>query len=702
MLDLIMAIHCHQPVGNFDHVFDKAHANCYRPILELLESHSSVKAGLHFSGPLLEWFEDHRPDTLDLLAHLIQRGQVEPLSGGFFEPLLATIPERDARGQVLMMNEYILKRFGRKPLGFWLTERIWDPNLPRTLAGTEVTYTIVDDTHFYYAGLTADKIYGRYITEKEGHTMSLLATPMEMRYVIPFRPVEDVIGHLRGMHAAGRGLAVYGDDGEKFGLWPGTHDWVIQQGWLNHFFSAVAENADWLRTVLPGDFVADSTPLGRLYLPPASYEEMTEWALPPEQGETLEDIIASLKNDGRWEAWRPFVRGGVWDNFLVKYDESNRMHKKMLFISERVDNEPEAREALWRGQCNCAYWHGLFGGLYMGHLRRAIHENLIRAHARLAAEGEETPQLITLDFDKDGAEEIIIGTPSLSLGLDPQRGGALFDLCHLGRALNLSDTLTRRREAYHRRLQDLKGHNEGESADVKSIHEIVHAKEEGLERLLIVDGYTRCSLLDHVLDYGVGPEAYAMNHYEERGDFIQGTYQVQQAQSVSGEAVVTLIRQGRAGSAGVALKKTLRCGKGPRFQVNYELEGLGPETVTGLYGCEFNLNLFSDQDDQRYYSCPETGGRREVAETGSEERVTTFALVNGPDRLTTVFTFSRPMAAWFYPLMTVSQSEDGFERTYQGSSLLFMAPLELAQGERFHLQIDIELVETQGILSAQR
>ncbi len=697
MLDLIMVIHCHQPVGNFDHVFEKAHANCYRPILDLLESHGSVKVGLHFSGPLLEWFENHRPDSLDLLARLIQRGQVEPLSGGFFEPLLATIPERDARGQVLMMNEYILKRFGRRPRGFWLTERIWDPNLPRALAGTEMAYTIVDDTHFYYAGLTADQIYGRYITEKEGHTMSLLATPMEMRYVIPFRPVEDVIGHLRGMHEAGRGLAVYGDDGEKFGLWPGTHEWVIQQGWLNHFFGTIAENADWLRTVLPGDFVEDSKSLGRVYLPAASYEEMTEWALPPEQGETLEDIIASLKNDGRWDTWRPFVRGGVWDNFLVKYDESNRMHKKMLFISERTDNEPEVREALWRGQCNCAYWHGLFGGLYMGHLRRAIHENLIRAHALLAARTEPAVQLLTLDFDKDGAEEIIISTPSLSLGLDPQRGGALFDLCHLSRALNLSDTLTRRRETYHRRLQELPGQQEEESADVKSIHEIVHAKEEGLERFLVVDGYTRSSLLDHFLDYGVRPEAYAMNQYEERGDFIQGIYQAEQVRSAAGEVLVMLHREGRVGSAGLALKKILRCGKEPRFQVDYELEGLGPGPVVGLSGCEFNLNLFSDQDDRRYYSCPEIGHRREVAETGSEERVTTFKLVNEPDQLTTIFTFSQPVTAWFYPLMTVSQSEEGFERTYQGSSLLFAIPLELAQGGRFHLQIDIGLVETQGI-----
>ncbi len=694
MLDLVMVIHCHQPVGNFDHVFEKAHANCYRPILELLDSHRAVKVGLHFSGPLLEWFENHRPDSLDLLARLIQREQVEPLSGGFFEPLLATIPERDARGQVLMMNEYIRKRFGRKPGGFWLTERIWDPNLPRTLAGTEMAYTIVDDTHFYYAGLTSDEIYGRYVTEKEGHTMSLLATPMEMRYVIPFRPVADVIGHLRGMHEAGRGLAVYGDDGEKFGLWPGTHAWVIQQGWLDHFFRAIEENEGWLRTVLPGDFVTDSTSRGRLYLPPASYEEMTEWALPPAQGETLEDIIASLKNDGRWAVWRPFVRGGIWDNFLVKYDESNRMHKKMLFLSERLDNEPEAREALWRGQCNCAYWHGLFGGLYMGHLRRAIHENLIRAHARLMAQTEGTPQLLALDFDKDGSEEILICSPSLSLGLDPKRGGALFDLCHLGRALNLSDTLTRRREAYHRRLQDLQGHRQGESADVKSIHEIVHAKEDGLERFLVFDGYTRCSLLDHFLEAGGNPADYALNRYEERGDFVQGPYQVEPAQSSSGEVVVALSRQGRVGSARLALKRTLRCGREPRLQVSYELEGLSPEPVAGSYGCEFNLNLFSDRDDRRYYACPETGHRREVAETGSEEHLTRFELVNGPDRLTTVFTFSRPVDVWFYPLMTVSQSEEGFERTYQGSSLLFLAPLELAQGEQFQLHITIEFKET--------
>ena len=36
-----------------------------------------------------------------------------------------------------------------------------------------------------------------------------------------------------------------------------------------------------------------------------------------------------------------------------------------------------AREALYRGQCNCPYWHGAFGGIYLPHLRHAIYNQLI-------------------------------------------------------------------------------------------------------------------------------------------------------------------------------------------------------------------------------------------------------------------------------------------------------------------------------------
>ncbi|MDY6852658.1 MAG: alpha-amylase/4-alpha-glucanotransferase domain-containing protein, partial [Thermodesulfobacteriota bacterium] len=571
MMNLVMALHCHQPVGNFDHVFELAHEKCYRPLLDILAAHPAIALGIHFSGPLLEWLEEHQPETLDLLASLVRKGQAEPMSGGFYEPLLAAIPGRDAVGQVEMMNDYIQKRFGFQPTGFWLTERIWDPSLPLILAGTGMEYTIVDDTHFHYAGLGPDDIFGRYVTEKEGWTLSLLATPMVMRYMIPFKPVEEVMGQLKAWDEAGRGPAVYGDDGEKFGLWPGTHEWVIQKGWLDRFFTAVEESADWLRAVTPGGYIAASQPQGRLYLPQASYEEMTEWALPPAQGQALEDMTATLKAEGRWESWRHFVRGGVWDNFLVKYDESNRMHKKMILLSGQAGGNSKARQFIWRAQCNCAYWHGVFGGLYLGHLRRAIHENLIRAQAELNRTQGDRVSLYRLDYDKDGQDEILLTGPGLSLGLAPDRGGGIFEICHMGRILNLSDILTRRPEAYHHRLQALA---EGQARDqeVASIHDQVKVKEEGLDKFLVYDPYTRLSLLDHFLESEIKPEDLAAGRFRELGDFVQARYNIVQAEALEKEALVELTRAGRVDGRALSLTKSIRLGQGALISVVYEFE----------------------------------------------------------------------------------------------------------------------------------
>lgn len=690
MLNVVLALHCHQPVGNFDHVFELACNKSYQPILKILEEYPSVRVALHVSGPLLEWMEGHRPATMDLLGSLVARGQVELLSGGFYEPLLATIPTRDARGQVLMMNKYLKARFGCRPRGFWLTERIWDPGLPSVLANTGLRYTIVDDTHFYYAGLKPDEIYGAYMTEKEGKTLALLATPMILRYLIPFKPVEEVMEHFRHLEQTGKRVVVYGDDGEKFGLWPGTHEWVIQKGWLRSFFGALQDNADWLQTSFPGQVIDDTPPLGRVYLPQASYEEMTEWALPADRTEALEDMVQSLKDHGKWEEWRPFVRGGVWDNFLVKYEEANRMHKKMVYLSDALAPDTEGIKYLWRAQCNCAYWHGVFGGLYLGHLRRAVYQNLLRAQGFLLDEKKDTAILEQVDIDKDGEEEFLIETPVLCLGISPGRGGGIFEISHIPKALNLTDVLTRRYEAYHRRLKELDREGESHCDRARSIHETVASKDMNLEQALVYDHYTRASFLDHLLPEETTVNEYAMGKYEELGDFTSGRYSVKTASATGSEAMVSLDREGRAGLSPVRIHKEIRVGMRGKAEIQWELTGFGESPVSCLFGTEWNLTLFSDRDPGRYYLF-DGRGKRDVTETGVEAGITSFSLINVPDGITVEFSFSEPVAVWFFPLMTVSMSEEGLERTYQGSSFLFVSQLALAKGEikRFSCEMRI-------------
>ena len=693
MLNLIMVLHCHQPVGNFDHVFKMAMERCYGPLLQILNSHPSVKVGLHFSGPLLEWMENNQPEGLELMADMVKKKQLEMLSGGFFEPLLATIPVRDAKGQVRMMNDYILKRFGCVSTGFWLAERVWDPGLPMILEGTGMAYTVVDDTHFYYAGLRPHEIHGMYLTEKEGHTLNLLATPMVMRYLIPFKPVEEVIGHLRVQEDMGHDLALYGDDGEKFGLWPGTYDWVIRKGWLEHFFAAIEDNHDWLKTTLPGDFVSTHSPLGRLYLPQASYEEMTEWALPPERAYFLESIIKSLKDDGRWDDWRPFVRGGVWDNFLVKYEESNRMHKKMIFLSERGALDAEARKYLWRAQCNCAYWHGVFGGLYLGHLRRAVYENLIKAHEYLISESDKDIGMFHGDIHKDGFEETLMWNREMTLGLAPSKGGGIYELCHLRKRMNLCDTLTRRFEAYHHHIGDRNGMNSGEEG-ISSIHDLTQSGAEELKRLLVYDPYTKISLLDHFLGTDVTPHGYASCDYHEEGDFLSGNYIIERSRVAPDSAMVKLYRRGFIDSKPLFLSKMIGIAGNAHIKIEYEFDNQGTEALSTRYGCEFNINLYSDQDPGRYCFAPESGRRWELSEKAEEDHLTRFELVNKTEGLNISFQFSRSVSLWSFPIMTVSKSEEGFDYTYQGTSLLFLFPLDLLPGQGEQICIQISLVES--------
>ncbi len=68
---LCLVLHNHQPIGNFDHVFQQAYRDSYLPFLNLLENFDKLPIALHTSGPLVEWIDEHHPQYLDLsLIHI--------------------------------------------------------------------------------------------------------------------------------------------------------------------------------------------------------------------------------------------------------------------------------------------------------------------------------------------------------------------------------------------------------------------------------------------------------------------------------------------------------------------------------------------------------------------------------------------------------------------------------------------------------
>ncbi len=498
---LALAIHNHQPVGNFDFVFEEAYNKAYLPMVELLERHPTIHLALHYTGPLRNWLSDQKPDFLGRVRTLAQRGQIEIMTGGYYEPILVSIPDADKLGQIAKLSAAVQSDFGYSPTGAWLAERVWEPQLAKTFHQAGVDYTIVDDTHFKYVGLSDSDLFGFYVTEEQGYTLKIFGTSKHLRYSIPWKPVGDVINWLREQAEQNSGpvprVAVMGDDGEKFGLWPMTYEHVWQGEWFEDFFRALEENGDWLKTISPGAYAQQFPAIGRVYLPTASYDEMTEWVLPADMSADITELKHHLQDEGQDEVLR-FIRGGFWRNFLVKYPEVNNMHKKMLRVHDKVyaawEKLPDATrwaavDHLWAGQCNCPYWHGVFGGIYLSHIRKANYECLIAAENMVDDAIRETHGWIEvneIDFTRDTHQELLIETPDMTLYFQPSSGGALFEWDWRSKRFNLLNNLTRRKEGYHRALvrasqeaakrETAKREPSEEEEQVVNIHDLVRAK----------------------------------------------------------------------------------------------------------------------------------------------------------------------------------------------------------------------------------
>ncbi|MBD3236704.1 MAG: hypothetical protein GF330_08375, partial [Candidatus Eisenbacteria bacterium] len=276
---LILCVHNHQPVGNLEHVVEAAYRDAYAPFLERIARHPSIHWVIHNSGCLWEYLEAHHPEYLERMGELVARGQVELLAGGFYEPVLPALDSEDRRGQIRRMVGYLRARFGVRARGLWLAERVWEPDLPIDLQAAGIDYVPLDDTQFEQVGLPARALRGGYLTESGGRLVQLFPAAMRLRYRIPFAPPEQVLATLEAMLPDG-GLAVYADDGEKFGSWPGTRALCYEEGWLARFLSAL-EQAPGMRTVTFAQESAAHRPRGRVYLPTGSYAEMDLWSLPP-------------------------------------------------------------------------------------------------------------------------------------------------------------------------------------------------------------------------------------------------------------------------------------------------------------------------------------------------------------------------------------------------------------------------------------
>jgi len=686
---LVLALHSHQPTGNVEDVFEQAHDECYEPLLGALDRFPAVLMSLHYSGPLLEWMESRRPATIALVRGLAARGQVEILGGGWQEPILSAVPPRDALGQLRTMRYECARLFGVMPRGMWLAERVWEPDVPWVAGEAGYAFTLVDDTHLRHAGVLEEEITGWYATEKWGRTLGVFPISRSLRYAIPFREPEATFEILASR--PGR-TWTYGDDGEKLGLWPGTREWVWDKGWLVRFLEAITRRQAESRivTALPSRIMASEGPAGRVYMPTASYREMGEWSLPAAAAARLVEVRRRLEKAGIADLADPFVHGGTWAGFLSKYPESNWMHKRMLRVSGKVAAAEkrekaatsfplqEARRDLYRSQTNCAYWHGLFGGLYLPHLRRALWLHMLRAENAVDPLRGEA-RVTRSDLDCDGLEEILVETSRMTCAIAPSMGAAAIEIVHRPSCLNLTDVLARRPELYHT-IEEKAGERASDGID--SIHSMPRRIDETMRGEIVYDAVMRRAFQEQIL-------ASASLEPIERGtapvlaDLASSEWQVRGVEEAEGRREISLgISVPVAGGRLEVSKRYAIHLDRARIAALYELRWDGSGPLDAVLAVRMNLGLLEDGSPDRFYEVTDPPlalgeDERRLTSRGTWDGVASVSIVDTKEKVRVTLSCSPVAVLHRHGVCTVSQTEGGYTLTYQGSCLAFAWPLRL-------------------------
>ncbi len=672
---LLFGIHMHQPIDNFDWVIEHGVEVCYGPFFEVMSKYPEFRFSVHCSGWLMEQIETLHPKLYELIMTLATNGSIELFSAGYYEPILSVIPSKDRVTQITMLNKSIQSDFGQSAKGLWLTERVWESSLIPDLTKAGIAYTVMDDYHFQCAGFDEEILDGYYMSEEGGHEIGLFPISKKLRYAIPFLNVQSAIKAIKSYDRKENSAAIIFDDAEKFGMWPGTHEWVYEKGWLERFVQAVLED-ETIETMHYKTYYEQERTRGIAYLPNVSYYEMGEWSLRADDALKLETFKHEMGHDRYEKEGVKFLKGGIWKNFFVKYDESNRIHKRTLELSKARESVKKAKfdAALSKAQTNDALWHGVFGGLYLPNLRDNVYRYIIEAEN--VRYGKKS-MLVCDQNELDGYDKVKAVTVNNIFRFDAAYGGQMVEFDNRNACFNWQNTLTRRKEAYHQRLlsdekvEEVKPVEDG----IDTIHHAAIQVDDTLRDAIIYDWYLKNSFIDHISDAHFNGDNFRHCNFREYGDFTNQPFDV-----ILEKKKVTFSRDGGLffpEKMQTHLRKTYIPNKnGFDFEIYLSTAAQG----------DFNYVLEHNFHFSEYETVLVNG--ETLQEDGIIRQTKVLKIYDAHLKQHIIITLDHTCDIYYYQLKTLAQSEHGFDLSVQGVSFAMVIPFSDALGIQGSLEVN--------------
>ncbi len=665
---LIFGTHNSISPGADDSEIENVYQKAYKPFLTTLYNFPEIPAVLYYSGSLLEWFEKHHPEFNTVLNEMIVKKQVELLGGGFYEPILPIIPSQDRVGQIEMMTTYLRKSFGKRTRGCWLPGRIWEPSLASVLRSSGIDYSFLDDTHFEAAGFSGEDLYKPVIAEDQGKTVTIFPISRKIMSglgkIVPRKIIEDITGD----RSREKEVVVIIPNGRQIGYENGT-SLSINHQWLESLLVELRNNRKNIELVHPGRYIRQiKNVTNKGYFPCTSYAEIMKWVLPADKQKDFDRLSSRLIEIGIEPKW---IYGGFFRQFLTKYKESNLLYSKMMYISILTNQvrgdkykKKAAKEELWKGQSNLAYWHGNQGGIYNNNIRHHAYKFLIEAEKITREKGIFKTSLSAIDFDMDGEKEYLFQGHATNAYVH-RKGAVLFELDHISSCWNYLNSLSRYPEPYH---------NE----------EIINAG---------YDSYGRNAFVDHFFHDDEDISLFDNMTYNEQGSFIDAYYDTvdydREHRKVIFVSVGTVVKDGYEYSIEIRKKYTF---KRSSIDVDYQIKNLSLHKAELCFGSEINLAFNNDNENSPKYYRIVDEFKDEISTEKTEhediEQILTFDQNNHND---VSLILSKPARMWTLPINTYSRESGEIEKNYQSTCYVPRWSFSLLKDELWSVTLTLRI-----------
>jgi len=632
-IKLVFGTYNSNPVGSTNNQLEADYNNSYRPFLKLLYSYPKVKAALHYSGVLLEWFVEKHPEIITLLNEMVKRNQIEIVGGPFYNPILSIIPNKDRISQIEYLTTFIRKHFGKRTRGCWIPEKMWEPSLSSNIKNSGMEYTFLDEILFRESGIDSTAINRVYITEDQGKYIHVF--PINKIFSEDFIEPEELIGKL--LTAADLNspdvytIMIDGSRSDK-------ESFYKKNGWFEKLFVLLTKNGRVIQTLNPGRYIRTLGSVEKIYFP------------------------CTLKD-------RYFRQ-----NF-TRYTESNLLYSKMMYmhnIASQVRRDKirkkNAREEIMKSQCNTAYWHNNTPGIYNNILRKTAYKHLINSEISTREKGIFTTSLSANDFDFDGSDEYIYQGQYINAYVH-KNGGVLFELDYLPTSWNYLDTMTRYKEKYHTKEHELNG----------------------------FDWYTRNAFIDHFLEDSCTMENFSSMSYKELGSFVDLEYSLTDLDRDRKALYLTGKGQVRIKNHHNSLKiiKVYDFKKNS-IQVKYNLHNLSDKALTTNFATEINLSLSHLENSMIFRtSADEILQKDNLVKPDSEhnelENIKEINIHEEKKKVTISITGSKKYSLWEFPVVTMTKILDKIEPVYQSNCFLLKWPVSIEPSKDWTVSVVIKL-----------